>query len=226
MEGSGPEGRILRGFAVLGVFAVLAGCAHVNEEQFTVEMERIREEMRAADQGVEGRLDGRIDNVEASQAGLEGQLSNLESELGALRGEFEVTVERLESAIRFNAPVHFAFDEANVQTEDRAVLDHFAQVVGAYYDDAVITIEGFTDPSGSAAYNLRLGQSQAEAVRDYLEGAGIPADRMRAVSYGESAERQITSDAQGPGDTGWQNRRVSMVIDFNPPPEGPPLAMN
>ena len=192
----------------------------MNEEQFAVEMDRMREEMRAADQDVEGRLGNRMDDMETS---LEGQLSDLESELGALRGDFEVTVERLESAIRFNAPVHFAFDEASIQSDDQAVLDHFAQVVGAYYDQAVITIEGFTDPSGSAEYNLRLGQSRAEAVRDYLEGAGIPADRMRAVSYGESVERQISSDAQGPGDAGWQNRRVSMVIDFNPPPNGPRL---
>ena len=98
--------------------------------------------------------------------------------------------------------------------------------MSAYYDRAIITIEGFTDSSGPAEYNLQLGERRAEAVRDYLESAGIPADRMRTVSYGEAGNRQIDSAAQGPGNTGWQNRRVSMVIDFNEAAEGTPLAMN
>ena len=50
-------------------------------------------------------------------------------------------------------------------------------------------MEGFTDPAGSEAYNLRLGELRAEAVKDYLEAAGIPAERMRTVSYGEGSER-------------------------------------
>jgi peptidoglycan-associated lipoprotein len=212
-----------RALAMGGIFALAAGCAHVNEEEFAAEMNRIREEMRTADQDVEARLGSRVDEVEDS---LERQISNLEAELGALRGEFEVTVERLEAAIRFNTPVHFAFDDDQVRDEDRPLLDHFAQVVSAYYDRAIITIEGFTDASGPAEYNLQLGARRAEAVREYLESAGIPADRMRTVSYGEAGNRQIDSDAQGPGNTGWQNRRVSMVIDFNEAAEGTPLAMN
>jgi peptidoglycan-associated lipoprotein len=145
---------------------------------------------------------------------MDTRLAALEGDLGELRNEFSVTVERLETAIRFNAPVYFAFDDATVRTEDHAVLDRFADVVVSYYSDAIITVEGFTDSSGSAAYNQQLGERRANAVRDYLASAGIPSDQMRTVSYGLDAARQVVPGAIGPGDGGWQNRRVAMVVDF------------
>lgn len=215
--------RTCGSLAVAGAVALLSGCAHVNQEQLASEMDQLRQEMRTQDQGVEDRLSDRMDQMDAEN---DGRLSALESDLGALRSEFQVTVERLESAVRFNAPVHFAFDDSSIRAEDEAVLNQFAQVVSAYYDRAIITVEGFADPSGSAEYNLQLGGRRAEAVKDYLEAEGIPASRLRAVSYGEATERQVVPDAQGPGDMGWQNRRVSMVIDFNQPAEGEPIVLN
>ena len=223
MEGCDREGRARSALVLVGAFALLSGCAHVNEEQFASEMDLLRQEIRAQDRAVEERLGDRMDQMDGD---VERRLSALESELGALRSDFDVTVERLESAIRFNAPVHFAFDDAGIPMEGEAVLDHFARVVSAYYAGTVITVEGFTDPAGSEAYNLELGELRAEAVKDYLEAAGIPAERMRAVSYGEASERQIVPESQGPGDTGWQNRRVSIVIDFSESNGRSPLAMN
>jgi peptidoglycan-associated lipoprotein len=174
----------------------------------------VRQEMRAGDQAVQSDLGGRID---ASESRTNARIAALEQGLRALGEEFEGTVERIESSLRFNAPVHFAFDEATIREVDQPVLDRFAQVVGDYYDGSLITVEGFADPSGSDAYNQRLGQERAEAVKQYLEGAGIPADRVRAVSYGEAVNRQVVAGASGPGDRGWENRRVAMVVDFSSP---------
>lgn len=218
--------RTCGSLALAGTLALLSGCAHVKPEELASSMDQLREEMRTQDQAVEDRLGDRMDQMQAEN---DQRLSALESDLGSLRDDFQVTVERLESAIRFNAPVHFAFDDASIRTEDRDVLDRFAQVVANYYDQAIITVEGFADPSGSAQYNLQLGERRADAVKDYLESAGIPSDRLRAVSYGEATDRQVVPDAQGPGDAGWQNRRVSMVIDFNQGSEGTegtPIALN
>ena len=199
----------------------------MNEEQFATELDQLRQEMeaqmQAQDVAVEDRLGDRMDEMDDE---MDRRLAALESDLSELRGDFEVTVERFESAIRFSAPVHFAFDDASIRTEDEAILNRFAEVVSGYYQQAIITVEGFADPSGSEAYNLRLGQERAEAVSEYLEGEGVPADRMRAVSYGEAPERQIVSDSQGPGETGWQNRRVSMVIDFGESNGRPALALS
>ncbi len=214
-----------RWIGLLAGLVVLGGCAHVNEETLASEMDMLRQEMRTQDEAVEERVTDRMDDrISDLEEQMNRRLASLESALDALRGDFEVTVERMESAIRFNTPIHFAFDDDTVRPEDRELLDRFADVVAAYYEHAVITVEGFTDPSGSAEYNLRLGQRRADSVKGYLEGAGIPVDRMRAVSYGEASERQITPDSQGPGMNGWQNRRVAMVIDFNEPVDGPPIA--
>ncbi len=208
-------------FALAAVVMVTAGCAHVKQDDFNTEMDRLRQEIREGDQAVENRLGQRMDQVESR---IESRMAQLEGELGQLRNEFQVTVERLEAAVRFNTPVHFGFDEHTIRSQDQPLLDRMAEVLRGYYPEAVITLEGFTDPAGSAAYNLRLGERRAEAVRDYLANSGIPSDRMRTVSYGQASERQIVQGAQGPGEEGWQNRRVAVVVDFSPAATGRTVA--
>lgn len=186
----------------------VAACARVKPDELAEELAQVRAEMQEGDQNVEGNLSSRIDGVES-------QLSSLEQDLSALREDFDVTVERMEAAIRFNTPVHFAFDDAAVQTEHHDVLNQFANVVQSHYPGAMVTVEGFADPAGSAEYNRQLGLERAEAVVEHLLGAGLPETQVRAVSYGSSEDRQVAPGEQGPGDDGWQNRRVSFVIDFN-----------
>lgn len=215
----GHPGRI----AVVAItMVVVGGCAHVNRDELHAELDQVRMEMRQGDEAVATRLSTEIETAESR---LASRVASLEGSLRSLEGEFQAVVERFESAIRFNAPVHFAFDDATVRPQDRPVLDRFAQVVSEYYGDAMITVEGFADPSGNAQYNLRLGERRAEAVMTYLAAAGIPSDRMRAVSYGSAPERQIVAGATGPGDGGWQNRRVAMVVDFGPSETRPTVAL-
>jgi peptidoglycan-associated lipoprotein len=110
--------------------------------------------------------------------------------------------------------VHFDFASSELREDDRPVLDRFASVVTEYYPGALVTVEGFTDPSGSAAYNLQLGKRRAEAVQEYLAtSGGLTADNLKAVSYGEVRNRQVVRGAQGPGEQGIENRRVALVID-------------
>jgi len=208
------RGRANRwGLAVITGMFLVSACAHVKQDDFDRELNRVqtelREEIREGDQAVERRLGGQISDLETRLAGLEGDLD-------ALRQDFNVTVERLEAALRFNAPVHFAFDDATVRAQDRAVLDRFAQVVRRHYSGATITVEGFTDPAGSPEYNRRLGERRAQAVKEHLVSQGLASEQLRAVSYGEARDRQVVPGAQGPGEEGWQNRRVAMVIDFQP----------
>jgi len=78
----------------------------------------------------------------------------------------------------------------------RAILNDFP--------NAVITIEGHCDERGSAEYNLGLGDRRATAARDFLTQLGVPAARLRTVSYGK--ERLQCTDAT---EECWQrNRRV------------------
>jgi len=53
------------------------------------------------------------------------------------------------------------------------------------YQTINFTVEGHTDDTGSAAYNKKLSQKRADAVRDYLVENGFPADKITAIGYGE-----------------------------------------
>ncbi len=53
------------------------------------------------------------------------------------------------------------------------------------YRTWVITVEGHCDERGTAEYNLALGDRRALAAKNYLVSLGIPADRIRTVSYGK-----------------------------------------
>lgn len=212
MNGFSDSGSIFRLLVLGGAFLLVAACARVTPEDLGTELDQVREEMREGDEAVEARLTQQVDEVERR---LEGRISSLEAELAQLQDEFHTTVERLETALRFNTPIHFAFDDATIQPEYEPVLDRFAEVIRAYYGDAVITVEGFTDPAGPAEYNRRLGERRAQAVKEYLTNhGGLSPDRVRTMSFGEAPERQVVPGARGPGEEGWQNRRVALVIDF------------
>jgi outer membrane protein OmpA-like peptidoglycan-associated protein len=72
-----------------------------------------------------------------------------------------------------------------------------------------ITIAGFTDATGASQYNQSLSEDRAEAVRDVLVDAGIPAERVVTRGYGEAypvATNNTTAGRQ-------LNRRVEVFVD-------------
>lgn len=204
----------------VGLLVVPAlGCAHVNRSEMQTELARLetdlRTEYRAADGELGNRIDGvdsRVDRVEVHLADLDARTATLENDLQALATDVGATVQRLENAIAFNAPVYFDYDSDQVRENDRPVLDRFAEVVRGYYPESLITVEGFTDPAGPAEYNRVLGERRAHSVVQVLVEAGVEPQRLRAVSYGEDVQRQVVPGAQGP-DEGLANRRVTLVIE-------------
>ncbi len=206
-----PGTRAVTMLGAVGVVLGLTGCAaKVKQEDFNNEMARLREEIQAGDR----QLAGRIDQTNASVTEQSRRIDALEQELQAFRSEYQVSLEKVQGMLKFNVPVHFEFASSELREADLPALDRFASVAKQYYPGALITVEGFTDPAGSAAYNQRLGQRRAEAVREYLGTAGgFSADKLKAVSYGESRNRQVVAGARGPGEEGVENRRVALVID-------------
>jgi peptidoglycan-associated lipoprotein len=200
-----------RAAVAIGLALGLSGCAaKVKQEDFNNEMARLRQEIQSSDQ----KLGSRIDSTNAGLSDQSRRIDALEQELQAFRSEYNVSIEKVKGMLKFNVPVHFDFASSELREADRPVLDRFAEVVKEYYPGALVTVEGFTDPSGSAAYNQRLGQRRAVAVQEYLATAGgFGSDRLKAVSYGESRNRQVVPGAKGPGQEGLENRRVALVID-------------
>lgn len=209
---TGPgDSRVFIVLGGLGLVVGLGGCAaKVNRDDFNAEVARLREEVQAGDR----RLESRIDSTGRLVTDHTRRLDALDQEFQSFRGEYNVSMERVNDMLKFNVPVHFEFDKSELREADRPVLDRFASVVKEYYPGALVTVEGFTDAAGSAAYNRRLGQHRADAVKEYLAAAGgLETAQLKAVSYGESRPRQVVPGATGPGDAGLENRRVALVID-------------
>lgn len=104
-------------------------------------------------------------------------------------------------------PLFYLLDSADVSAEGQQVLQANAAVLKKY-STMQITIEGHCDERGTAEYNLALGERRALAAKNYLVSLGIPADRIRTVSYG----KEFPFDA-GHEDGAWsKNRRAHFVI--------------
>ena len=104
-------------------------------------------------------------------------------------------------------PVFFALDSSDIDGTARSTLDADAAILkqnGSW----VVTVEGHCDERGTAEYNLALGDRRATAAVAYLRSLGIPAERLKTVSYGKEFPFEPGHD-----ETAWaKNRRAHFVI--------------
>ena len=104
-------------------------------------------------------------------------------------------------------PLFYDLDSSDVSAAGQVVLQANAAVMKKY-PAWQVTIEGHCDERGTAEYNLALGERRALAARTYLVSLGIPADKVKIVSYG----KEFPFDA-GHDDAAWgKNRRAHFVI--------------
>ena len=149
----------------------------------------------------------RLQADEATKA----EIASLRTDLQTLRTEFGAKITEVAEGMKFAFPVHFAFNDATVRTEDSAALDRFANIVSKHYNGAKVTVEGFADPAGSSRYNSQLSRRRAEAVKAYVASKGLDASLIDAVGYGET--RQVSRGAWGDQPGAELNRRVVFVIE-------------
>ena len=105
------------------------------------------------------------------------------------------------------AEVHFDFDRYDIRDADRPILTKNAEVLKKF-DFLRVTIEGHCDERGTVEYNLSLGEKRAKAAYDYLVSLGVPADRLKTVSYGK--EIQVCQEARE--DCWFRNRRAKPTV--------------
>jgi len=107
--------------------------------------------------------------------------------------------------------VTFDVNSAHLTPGSSSVLDPVATDLQKY-PRLKIELQGHTDSTGSDAYNLKLSQQRAEAVREYLVEHGVPPAQLVARGYGETMP--IASNDNADGRT--RNRRVVMFVVTNP----------
>ena len=142
---------------------------------------------------------------------VHGDVQALRNELQAMKTEFGAKITAMENAIQFDMPVNFAYDDANIRSQDQPMLDRFAKVVDHYYTGSKVTIEGFADPAGSVAYNMMLSRQRADAVRNYLTSHGLNTVQLASIGYGKS--RLVTPGASRDMPGAELNRRVVFVVE-------------
>ncbi len=97
--------------------------------------------------------------------------------------------------------IYFDYDKYDVRSDQQPVLQADAQWLAAH-PNVRFTVEGHCDERGSTEYNIVLGQNRAEAVKTALVQAGVPADRIKTVSYGK--EKPVCTEAN---EQCWQQNR-------------------
>ena len=101
----------------------------------------------------------------------------------------------------------FEFDSCNLTQSVTERLDNLANFLNEYPTSRV-SITGYTDSSGPAAYNLKLSEMRAQAVKEYLISAGIEEARLTATGLGEN--NPVADNCTHEGRE--KNRRVEVVI--------------
>ena len=100
------------------------------------------------------------------------------------------------------------FEVDRTEIRDTTMLDEAIEILIAN-PEITGEIQGHTDNTGPAEYNMGLSLRRAEAVFDYMVKGGVAAERMRVEGYGE--ERPIASNDTAEGRA--QNRRVELHPD-------------
>lgn len=103
--------------------------------------------------------------------------------------------------------VYFGFDSAVLLATAKRILDDSASMLRRH-PDLKVEIAGFADARGPESYNLKLSERRAEAVRKYLEQAGVESARMTARGYGEAHAGAADMSANGLA----ASRRVELSV--------------
>ena len=104
--------------------------------------------------------------------------------------------------------VFFDYDKFDLKPEARAVLDRQAAWM-RQFGSVNLTVEGHCDERGTREYNLALGERRANAAKDYLVAKGVPAARLKIISYGKERPAVL-----GSNEAAWaQNRRSVSVVN-------------
>ena len=103
--------------------------------------------------------------------------------------------------------IRFESAKATIDRDSAGLLDRMIETA-MRCPTAAIEVGGHTDTDGDADANMALSQRRAQAVVDYMVRAGVPADRLKAVGYGETEPVASNDTDEGKA----QNRRIEFLV--------------
>jgi outer membrane protein OmpA-like peptidoglycan-associated protein len=150
-------------------------------EALTGEVEKTQERVR--------RNEVRIDEVnQQAQAGVtEAKGSAQRAMQRATEAERAAKGKLIYTVTLSNDKVVFPLNRAEISDEAKSIIDEAITPFKQENRGVFFEVEGHTDSTGPDAFNLRLGEDRADAVRNYLRDQhGIALSRIEVMSYGES----------------------------------------
>ena len=181
-------GLLIAGGILVGALS-LGGCAtkkYVNEEVCRVETQVTAQDARL------GELD-RNAREALERATAAGKLAE---------GKFMYQMVLSDDSVKFK------LDKWELTPEAQQILTNFAERLKSENKNVYVEVQGHTDSTGQTEYNERLGADRAEAVRRYLNRAGVALNRIGTISYGETSPVAPNNTREGRA----TNRRVVLVV--------------
>ncbi len=207
--------KMIAPLLVAGVALAAAGCAkksYVQREvsEVSKKVDAVSAEVEKTQQRVQ-QNEVRIDAVDKSaQAGIgEAKGSAQAAMTKAADAEKAAKGKLIYTVTLSNDKVRFPVNKAEISDEAKALIDEAVAPLVSANRGVYFEIEGHTDSTGQASYNLKLGEERAMAVRDYIaKKFGVALSRLNVISYG--AEKPVVDNKTR--DNRAQNRRVVIRI--------------
>jgi len=130
-----------------------------------------------------------------------------------MRADLEgARIERIGEGIKitFDSGVLFDFDKSDLRPQAQTNIANLATVLNKYSDTDIV-VEGDTDNTGTADYNVQLSDRRAQSVANYLVSLGVSGSRISKIGLGET--NPVASNDTDYGRQ--QNRRVEVAIFAN-----------
>ena len=205
----------MRIVSVLVVSLALAGCAKKSYVQREVgeankKVDAVSSEVEKTQQRVQqnevqiAAVDKQAQSgVSEAKGSAQAAMSKAQEAEKAAKGKLIYTVTLSNDKVRF--PVN----KAEISDEAKAMIYEAVGPLVQANRGVFFEIEGHTDSTGDAAYNFKLGEERAMAVRNYLHDQhGIALSRMEVISYGE--QKPVMDNKTK--DNRAQNRRVVIKV--------------
>jgi peptidoglycan-associated lipoprotein len=200
---------------VLAASVALSGCAKKSFVQREVgeinkKVDAVASEVEKTQARVQ-QSEVRIEAVDKSaQAGVSDAKGSAQQAMSkAVDAEKAAKGKLIYTVTLSNDKVTFPVNKAAISDESKKLIDDAVAPLKAANKGVWFEIEGHTDSTGPEAYNMKLGEERAMAVRDYLAMThGIALARLNVISYGPSkpVEDNKTKEHRA------QNRRVVIKI--------------
>ena len=197
----------------------------VESAKLDADSDGVVDELDSNDSNVNNDSDGDgVSNIDEKNAGTnpldpndkpevkkeEPKVQNTENNATTISKVDDTTKSNIEAEIKDILKLHkieFELNKSTLTPKGREIVDKVAKVLKKY-PNIKVRIEGHTDSGGKAEYNLKLSQDRVDTVKAELVKAGISADRLKPIGYGETKPLVPNDSAENKA----KNRRVEFKV--------------